>query len=45
MGNVENAGYQRFLLYPQCFQKASFLTSLKVKIVLQRVNSLPDNKF
>ena len=29
----ENAGYQQFLLFPQCFQKASFLGSLKVGIV------------
>ena len=25
----ENAGYQHFLLFPQCFQKASFSGSLK----------------
>ena len=24
MGKEENAGYQHFLLFPQCFQKASF---------------------
>ena len=29
----ENAGYQHFLLFPQCFQKASFFRSLKVGIV------------
>ena len=29
----ENAGYRHFLLFPQCFQKASFSRSLKVKIV------------
>ena len=29
----ENAGYQHFLLFPQCFQKASFSGSLKVWIV------------
>ena len=29
----ENAGYQHFLLFPQCFQKASCLGSLKVGIV------------
>ena len=28
----ENAGYQHFLLFPQCFQKASFQGSLKVRI-------------
>ena len=30
---VENAGYQHFILYPQCFQNASFSGSLKVRIV------------
>ena len=29
----ENAGYQHFLLFPQCFQQPSFLGSLKVRIV------------
>ena len=29
----ENAGFQHFLLFPQCFQKASFSGSLKVGIV------------
>ena len=29
----ENAGYQHFLLFPQCFQKASFPGSLKVGIL------------
>ena len=29
----ENAGYQHFLLFPQCFQRASFSVSLKVEIV------------
>ena len=24
VGKGENAGYQNFLLYPQCFEKASF---------------------
>ena len=33
VGKRENAGYQHFLLYPQCFQKASFSRSLKVGIV------------
>ena len=32
-GNEENAGYQHFLLFPQCFQRASFLGSLILKIV------------
>ena len=25
MGKGENAGYQHFLLFPQCFQSASFM--------------------
>ena len=33
VGKGENAGYQHFLLFPQCFQKASFSGSLKVRIV------------
>ena len=33
VGKGENAGYQHFLLFPQCFQKASFSGSLKVGIV------------
>ena len=33
VGKGENAGYQRFLLFPQCFQKPSVLGSLKVVIV------------
>ena len=30
LGKEENAGYQHFLLFPQCFQKPSFPGSLKV---------------
>ena len=33
VGKGENAGYQHFLLFLQCFQKASFSGSLKVRIV------------
>ena len=33
MGKGENAGDQHFLLFPQCFQKASTSGSLKVRIV------------
>ena len=33
VGKGENAGYQHFLLFPQCFQKAFLLGSLKVGIV------------
>ena len=33
VGKGENAGYQHFLLFPQCFQKASLSGLLKVRIV------------
>ena len=33
VGKGENAGYQHFLLFPQCFQKNSFSGSLKSGIV------------
>ena len=33
VGNGENAGYHHFLLLPQCFQQASSLGSLKLRIV------------
>ena len=33
VGNGENAGYQHFLLFPQCFQKAFSFASLKFGIV------------
>ena len=33
MGKGENAGYQHFLLFLQCFQKLSFSRSLKVRTV------------
>ena len=33
VGKGENAGYQHFLLFPQCFQKVSFSGPLKVGIV------------
>ena len=33
VGKGENAGYQHFLLFPQCLQKASFPGSLKIGIV------------
>ena len=33
----ENAGYQHFLLFPQCFQKVYLSGSLKVEIVSYRV--------
>ena len=33
VGKGENAGYQHFLAFPQCFQTLSFSGSLKVWIV------------
>ena len=33
VGKGENAGFKHFLLFPQCFQKASYSGSLKVGIV------------
>ena len=42
VGKGENAGYQHFLVFPQCFLKLSLSGSLKVRIVWQRVNSLPN---
>ena len=38
-GKRENADYQHFLLFPQCFQRAFYPGSLKVVIVWSRVNS------
>ena len=32
VGKGENAGYQHFLFFSQCFQKASFSGLLKVRI-------------
>ena len=39
VGKGENAGYQHFLLFPQCFQKALSVWSFKVKILWERVKS------
>ena len=33
VGKGENAGYQHFLLFPQCFQKVSFSGLVKASIV------------
>ena len=32
VGKGENAGYQHFLLFPQCYQKASFSMSIKLEL-------------
>ena len=37
VGKGENAGYQHFLPFPLCFQKATFLGLLRVGIVWLRV--------
>ena len=37
VGKGENAGYQHFLLFPQCFQKSSFPRSVKVGLLWERV--------
>ena len=37
VGKGENAGYQHFLLFPQCFQKPSCPRSLRVGIEWKRV--------
>ena len=44
VGKEENAGYQHFLLFLQCFQKAYFPESLKVRTVWQRVKVLITEK-
>ena len=33
VGKGENAGYQRFLLFPQLFQKASLLEVIKLSVI------------
>ena len=40
----ENAGYQHFLLFPQCFQKLAVSRLLKHRIVWLRVNLLLHDK-
>ena len=45
VGKGENAGYQHFLLFQQCFEKASVPDKSKGVIVRERVNSLPNDKF
>ena len=43
-GKRENGGYQQFLLFPQCFKKASCSGLLKVRTVWLRVNASPVDK-
>ena len=40
VGKGENDGNQHFLFFPQCFQKVSFPSSLKVGIVWYRVEPI-----
>ena len=42
VGKGKNAGYQHFLLFPQCFQKASFSRLLKVGIPHSSVGRVTD---
>ena len=39
VGKGENAGYQHFLLFPQCYEKASFTGTSKGVIVWEWVNT------
>ena len=39
MGNAENAGYQHFLHFPQCFQKPFSSVSLKLGILWKMGNN------
>ena len=39
MGKGENAGYEHFLLFPQCFEKASFPDTSKGVIVWEWVKN------
>ena len=42
VGKGEKAGYQYFLLFPQCFEMASFPDTSKGVIVWEWVKPLPD---
>ena len=44
VGKGENAGYQHFLLFLQCFENTSFPDASKGVIVWEWVNSLPNEK-
>ena len=39
-GKGENAGYQHFLLFPQCFQKPSVSGSLKLGLCGKEINDI-----
>ena len=40
VGKGENAGDQHFLLFPQCFEKASFPDTSKGVIVWERIKKI-----
>ena len=43
VGKGENAGYLHFLLFPQCFENASFPFALKDVIVWEWINHWQEN--
>ena len=43
VGKGENASYEQFFLFPQCFQKACFPGASKSVIVWEWVNPLPND--
>ena len=45
VGEGEIAHYERFLLFPQCFQKTCTANTQKTGLVWERVNPLPDDRF
>ena len=45
VGKGENAGYQHFLPFPKCFEKASFPDASKGVIVWEWVDSLLSGNF
>ena len=40
VGKGENAGYQHFLIIPQCFRRPSFVGPRKLWMVWERVKNL-----
>ena len=44
VGKGENAGYQHFLLFPQCFQKSSFPGLLKSGLCGKELTAFADSK-
>ena len=43
VGKRENAVYQHFLLFPQCFEKTSFSDTFNGVIVWEQVNPITHN--